>query len=54
MHQALRDGVGAAGDGVGADAGCVGDAFGCDFVCAEGFLEAVGGGGADDSALRFC
>ena len=42
------------GVAVGADAGGVADAFGCDFVGAEGFFEAVGGGGADDGALRFC
>lgn len=54
LHQALGDGVGAAGDGVGADAGGVADAFGCDFVGAEGFFEAIGCWGADDGALRFC
>lgn len=54
LHQALGDGVCAAGDGVGADGGGVGDAFGCDFVGAKGFLEAVGGWGADDGALRVC
>lgn len=50
-HEGSGARVGAAGEGVGGDQSGVVDAFGCDGGAAEGALEAVGGGGADDCAL---
>jgi hypothetical protein len=50
-HEALGDGVCAAGEDIGAYEGGVGDAFGCDGVAAEVLLEAVRGRGANDGAL---